>query len=127
LSSGADKLARRSRNSARVLLLVFVVWQLGAVLHLVLDTHCILPDGRIADIDPDTGEPIPEDNGPGSSGGCPVLDKMTSATTLTSEFVAVTDFQFVDQIDPVDEAAVPAAGGRELFMLSPSNSPPPLS
>jgi hypothetical protein len=106
------------------MLAVFVVWQVGAVLHLVLDTHCVLPDGRIADIDPETGEPIPEGNGPGSSNGCPVLDKLTSATTMVEPGASSVLLLDVALPTPQQEPAAPTVCSRELFRLSPSNSPP---
>ena len=108
------------------MLAVFVVWQVGAILHLVLDTHCVLPDGRIADIDPETGEPIPEGNGPGSSGGCPVLDKLTTADAQLSDDPATGAIELAALELPYADEQAACSCGRERYRLSPSNSPPAL-
>jgi hypothetical protein len=119
------RIARRNRIASRVMLVAFALWQCGAVAHLVLDTHVILPDGSVADLDHRTGEPIRESQGgtPGDN-GCPVLNQLTTANTMASQDAVAIVVNHVSQpLADVDRNAV-VAGEEDLFRLSPSNSPP---
>lgn len=114
-----------NRIASQVMLVAFVLWQGGALLHLVCDTHVILEDGTVADLDHRTGEPIRESERTSPvDNGCPVLNQLTSANTMTSlDVVAfVVDQAGADSAEVQREELV--LSESELFRLSPSNSPP---
>ncbi|MFO8071468.1 MAG: hypothetical protein R6V85_06295 [Polyangia bacterium] len=116
---------KKRRLAAHVMLAAFLSWQLSAVMHLLLVTHVIQPDGSVADIDPETGESVPEQGGPNPlDDGCPYLYQITVSSALSSESVsAVVSIAVVEHV-PLSREARRVDPGEEIYRLSPSNSPP---
>lgn len=116
---------RKRRLAAHVMLAAFLSWQLSAVMHLLLATHVIQPDGSVADIDPESGEPVPERGGPNPlDDGCPYLYQITVSSALTSESVSAVSAVAVVEPVPLPREVDRVDRGDEIYRLSPSNSPP---
>lgn len=115
----------RRASVAQLMLAIFSTGIVAAVLHLTFVTHVFLEDGTIAELDPLTGDPIPENqNGNPLDEGCPYLSELTIANTLVShDVVAIMVVQVVDHMAPqgfTRDAFTP----DDVYLLSPSNSPP---
>lgn len=104
---------------------VFSAGILGALVHLVFVTHVILENGTVAELDPETGVPIPEnEDGNPLDEGCPYMAELTAVRTLISADVVailvVCEVGSLPQVEPKSE--VPAL--QDIYRLAPSNSPP---
>lgn len=120
-----SRVARRNRIAGSVMLAAFVLWQCGAMLHLVFDTHVILPDGCVADLDHRTGEPIRESSGDDpTDNGCPILIQLTAVSAMASQDVVAVVLEDVQEqlVEPKKEIHVVTED--ELFLIAPSHSPP---
>jgi len=107
------------------MLAAFVLWQCGAMLHLVLDTHVILADGSVADLDRRTGEPIRESSGADpTDNGCPILNQLTTASAVTSQDVVAIVFEHVLEQRVEAKTDTHVVADDDLFLIAPSNSPP---
>ena len=129
VDSGTLNMLHRNRAiSGYFMLGAFLVWQLLAMGHLLFSVHAIGPDGKICEVDPGSGERIPEDWGPKPlDGECPVLAQITSTNTKTSiNFIFLVEDLVLNPV-PLRTADENHITGEEIFMISPSNSPPHLS
>ena len=116
---------KMERVASRVMLTAFVLWQCGAILHLVLDTHVILADGSVADLDRRTGEPIRESNGDNpTDNGCPILNQLTTASAVTSQDVVAMAFDHVVERPVEAKTDIYIVHEDNLFLIAPSHSPP---
>jgi hypothetical protein len=107
------------------MLSAFVLWQLGSLAHLVLDTHVILEDGAVADLDHRTGEPIRESSSDNpTDNGCPVLNQLISANTMASQDVAGITLDHIGATVAEVQLEELVLSEAELYRISPSNSPP---
>jgi hypothetical protein len=114
-----------NRVASHVMLAAFVLWQVGAMLHLVLDTHVIMEDGAVADLDRRTGEPIRESEGRSpSDNGCPILNQLTTANTMASQDVITAAIDRTADVLAEARREEFLLNQSDLFQLSPSNSPP---
>ena len=106
----------------------FTIWQMTALSHLVFIEHTFGTYGIICEVDSRTGQQVPEDWGPKPlSSECPILAQVTSADTQTSlDFVIVIEDQvlILFHFNNIEDTFVT---GEEIFMISPSNSPPCIS
>jgi len=120
-----NRSTRTNRIASQVLLAAFALWQVGALVHLTHDTHVILADGSVADVDDHTGERHRESEGCAPRDGCcPVLSQLTTANTMASQDViaVLVDLAESARAEFRYEDVVPSQ--IDLFRLSPSNSPP---
>ena len=117
--------SRLERVAGRVMLAAFVLWQLGSLAHLVLDTHVILADGSVADLDRRTGEPIRESSGDNpTDNGCPILNQLTTASAMASQDVVAIVFEYIQEQRIEVRADTYVVTEDDLFLIAPSNSPP---
>jgi len=114
----------RARTAAWTMLTAYAVWQVGALLHLVLSVHVVLPDGSIGEIDPASGEPVPERDADPFDDGCPVMSQLTAASAEATDTgpIVVSQTEAIAEEVPAEEA--PQFVREEIYLVSPSNSPP---
>jgi len=116
---------QRSQAAARWVLALFVLWQVGASLHLVLARHVLRADGMIVDIIPKCGHehPGPECPDPVED-ECPVLSLLTSPNILAPEGIVLWLAESFAMAAPEQPDETFVLDGRNLFRISPSQSPP---
>jgi len=120
-----SRMRQRSQAAAKWVLALFVLWQIGASLHLVLAPHVLSAGGVIADIiprcddehpGPDCPDPVEEE--------CPVLSLLTSPNMLAPEGIVLWLAESVAMAAPAQQDQTFVLDGRDLFRISPSQSPP---
>jgi hypothetical protein len=116
---------QRSKAAAAWVLALFVIWQIGASLHLVLAPHVLRADGVIADVVPnhDPEQPGRECPDPLEE-ECPVLSLLTGPNMLAPEGVVLWLAEQIAMPLPVQTDQPFVLDGRQLFRISPSQSPP---
>jgi hypothetical protein len=108
-----------------LVLAVFVMELVGALFHLVIVAHVFLEDGRIAEIDPFTGDSVPENQrGNPLDEGCPYLLELTTANTYTSRDVVAVFVARSIEHTVTQDLVTEVFRAETVYRLSPSNSPP---
>ena len=120
-----SSLRHRSQAAARWVLALFVLWQIGAPLHLVLAPHVLRADGVIADVIPKCEHRQPGRECPDpTEEECPVLSLLTGTNMLVPEGIVLWLAESVAMATPRQSDGPFVLDGRQLFRISPSQSPP---
>ena len=119
------------KTYGKLMIAVFLLWQVVAVLHLVVAVHALCPQhGAVAHADCETGELEHHEDVPYSGGGddCFVLVALATNGGMPNVDAPVVQPQESYLLEPVQarsESVILAQ--RYRFRLSPSHSPPALA
>ena len=129
----------RAKSYAATLLTVFLLWQVGAVVHLVFVTHTFCPIHRsIEHVDARTGKLLHHEHGSSQSSGdngsrdtergCFVLTAMTRASVEAQTLSAIPRILPAPLLfeipSVVSEFTAVLRSERYRFHVAPSHSPP---
>ena len=111
----SSEMSKDLKTLVWIIAVLFGLWQMGAVAHLMLEEH---------EIDKDTGEPTHGDHGSPSHDSCFALKFLTSAHTDVLDTFATQSISENAEEHSIVAHEIVLPCGRELYRLSPSNSPP---
>jgi hypothetical protein len=118
------------RRVAWTLLALFTAWQLGALLHVSLVPHSVGPHGHAVHHEDDTDHRdhdhrhTPCDSEDSACCDCQWILLLTSASTLVDDGSAPLLEAEISGTTERPQAGLFRPTGREIFRISPANSPP---
>jgi len=116
---------KRTGQIARLLLALFALWQGSTLLHLALVPHALCPEGGEAvHVDHD-GHPTHDHKEDHSTHhGCRHLLLLIHSNTIQADGPPAIEDAHQSAIAAEPMTTAPRPSSRELYLLSPSNSPP---